>query len=170
MEEKKNKQTRTWVSSKRKKGEVCDTFVKLSVHLQTIASVYSSEIPTKPLERSLIFSRWPTRHLSPQVPVPTLVCRLLCSLPWSFLLTALFSALVSSLDCPLLCHGLFCRLVCSVHFSVLPCDIPSLVLFWSPGKSRAQVLCAGFAPKLTKESSDWYSHTPAQRITSGHTF
>ena len=27
VEEKKNKQARTWVSSKRKKGEVCDTFV-----------------------------------------------------------------------------------------------------------------------------------------------
>ena len=44
---KENKQTRTWVSTKRKKGEVCDTFVQLSVHLQAIAGVYSSEIPTK---------------------------------------------------------------------------------------------------------------------------
>ena len=30
---KENKQTRTWVSSERKKGEVCDTFAQLSVHL-----------------------------------------------------------------------------------------------------------------------------------------
>ena len=35
-----NEHTRTWVSSKRKREEVCDTFVQLSVHLQAIAGVY----------------------------------------------------------------------------------------------------------------------------------
>ena len=42
----KREQTRTLVSSKRKKGEVCYTFVQLSVHLLAISSVYSNEIPT----------------------------------------------------------------------------------------------------------------------------
>ena len=46
VEEKKNKQSRAWVSSKRKKGEVCDTFVLLSVHLQAIAGVYLRETST----------------------------------------------------------------------------------------------------------------------------
>ena len=48
VEEKKNKQARTWVSSKRKKGEVYDTFLWFSVHLWVIEGVYPSEIPTKP--------------------------------------------------------------------------------------------------------------------------
>ena len=44
VEEKKNKQAQTWVSSKRKKGEVFDTF------LWAIANMYPSEIPTQPPE------------------------------------------------------------------------------------------------------------------------
>ena len=40
--------SRTWVCSKRKKGEVFDTCVWFYVHL-AIASVYPSEIPTHPL-------------------------------------------------------------------------------------------------------------------------
>ena len=47
-ERKENKQTRTWVSSKFKNGEVCDTFVELTMHLWVSTGVYSSEIPTKP--------------------------------------------------------------------------------------------------------------------------
>ena len=55
---KENKQTRTWVSSKRKKGEVCDTFVQLSVHLQVIASVcIRAKFPQSHQECWLIFSR-----------------------------------------------------------------------------------------------------------------
>ena len=50
---KENIQTRTWVSLKRKNGEVFGTFTLLSVHLWASASVYSSEIPTKPLFSSL---------------------------------------------------------------------------------------------------------------------
>ena len=45
---KREKQTWTWVSSKRKKGEVCDTFALCSVHLWASASMYLSEIPSKP--------------------------------------------------------------------------------------------------------------------------
>ena len=48
MEEKKNKQARTWISSKCKKEEVCDTFMRFSVHL-AIGSVYPTEIPIQPL-------------------------------------------------------------------------------------------------------------------------
>ena len=47
VKEKKDKQSWSWVNSKHKKGGVCDTFVQLSEHLQAIACVYSSEIPTK---------------------------------------------------------------------------------------------------------------------------
>ena len=49
MKEKKNKQSCAWVSSKRKKGEVGDTFVELFMHLQAIARVYSRKTSTKPL-------------------------------------------------------------------------------------------------------------------------
>ena len=45
---KKNKQSWAWVSSKRRKVEVCDTFVLLSVCLEAIGSVYSHETSTKP--------------------------------------------------------------------------------------------------------------------------
>ena len=45
---KKNKKARTWVSTKRKKGEVFDTFLWFPVHLWAIVSVYLSEIPTQP--------------------------------------------------------------------------------------------------------------------------
>ena len=40
VEENKNKQSQAWVSSKRKKGEVCDIFVH-SVFLWTHANIYS---------------------------------------------------------------------------------------------------------------------------------
>ena len=43
-----NKQNRAWASSKRKR-EVCDTFVQLSVPLYAIAGVYLRETSTKPL-------------------------------------------------------------------------------------------------------------------------
>ena len=41
-----------------------------------------------------------------------------------------------------------------------PETLPFFVFFRSRRKSRAQALCVGFAPKRTKESSDWHSLTP----------
>ena len=46
--ERKTKQARTWVSSKRKKEEVFNTFLLSSSHLGAIACVYPSEIPSQP--------------------------------------------------------------------------------------------------------------------------
>ena len=44
-----NERTRTWVSSKRKKWGIYDTFVQLFVHLQANAGKYLHETSTKPL-------------------------------------------------------------------------------------------------------------------------
>ena len=134
---KENKPTRTWVSSKRKKGEVCDTFVLLSVHLQAIVSVYSIDIPTKQqgtLTHPLTLTK---PDLSPQVVAPVLFCRPPGSVNWS-----------------ILCPGLVCY----------PWDLPSLVLFRSRGEFRAQALCVGFASIQTKESSEWHLPTPPPRM------
>ena len=55
------------------------------------------------------------------------------------------SLLSTALFCPLLCSpsALFCSLV----YSVLIWDLPSLILFLSRRKSRVQALCVGFAQK-----------------------
>ena len=158
-----NKQTRTWVSSKHKKGEDCDTFVQLFVHLQAIMNLYSSEISTKP-QRTLTHPlTLANPDLSPQVLVPALFCRLPCSV--------YFSALSASPDfCRLPC-SLPWYLLCSASFSWL-WDITSLFLFRSRGKSHAKALCVGLTPKQTRESSDWYSPAPTEmnanhRITHG---
>ena len=71
-----------------------------------------------------------------------------------FLLTALSCWLPCSVDCY--------WLLSSVQFW----DLPSLVFFWSCGKSRARALCVGFSPKQTKESSDWHSLTPTPTETN----
>ena len=131
----KKKQTWTWVSSKRKKGEICDTFEQLFVDQQAISSVYSSEIPTK----------------SPGMQALTaLSSRLPCFVH--------FSVLPSYLDCPLPTIFVDCPVLSTV-FSILFWDLPSLVFFRSYGRSRAQDIGVGFAPKLKKGSSDWHSHT-----------
>ena len=88
---KENKQTRTWVSSKRKKGEVCSTFLAFC---ELSWAYIRAKFPQSHQERWLIHSRWPTRPLDPHI--------LAVGFPW-LLLTALS-----------------CRLLCSVHFSVLP--------------------------------------------------
>ena len=48
-EKTKTKNNRARVSTKRKREEICNTFVQLSVHLQVIAGVYLRETSTKPL-------------------------------------------------------------------------------------------------------------------------
>ena len=78
--EKRNKQTRTWISSKGKKGEVCNTFLAFCglLHACIRAKFLQSH-----QECWLILSRWPTQPLSPQALAPALFCRLPCSVHFS---------------------------------------------------------------------------------------
>ena len=76
------KQTRTWVSSKCKKGEVCDTFLAFCKLSRACIRAKFLQIHKKCWH---ILLRWPIRHLSPLVQAPALFCRLVCSLPWSLL-------------------------------------------------------------------------------------
>ena len=125
---KENKQSRTWVSSKRKKGEVCDIFLAFC---ELSRACIRAKFPQSYQECKLILSRWPTRHLSPhilEVAFSLLRTALFC---W-FLCSAFFSWLSASPD--------FSRLVCSASFSVLPWDLLSLVFFRSHGRSRVQAL------------------------------
>ena len=88
-------------------------------------------------ERWLIFLRSPTRPLGPQVPAPRSAGAFLWLSPFP--------------DCP--------KSLSSVDWSG---TLPFLVFFQSRRKSRAQALCVGFAPKQTKESSDWRSPTTTE--------
>ena len=111
----KKKQTWTWVSSKRKKGEICDTFEQLFVDQQAISSVYSSEIPTKsPGMQGVDCSLQST----------ALFCPLLCS--------AFLPRLSASYD--------FCRLPCSVDcffYSLLGPSFPRLLpVLWEISRAR----------------------------------
>ena len=100
------------------------------------------KFPQSHQQRWLILSRWPTRPLS-----------LHALASGSLLLTALFSRLTYSVDWFLLFPASFCSLW----------DLPFLVFFRPRGKSRAQALCVGFAPKQTKGSSDWHPHPHPQK-------
>ena len=121
-----------------KKGEVCDTFLtfcKLSW------ACIRAKFPQSHQESWFILSRWPTRPLSPQALAPVFFYWLPCS--------------ASFVDWFLLLSAFFCRL--------LPSEIlPSLFLFRSRGRSCAQALCVGFAPKQIKGSSDWHPHPHPQ--------
>ena len=130
-ERKENKQTRTWISSKPKKGEVYDTFVQFSVHLQAIASVYSHKVtrnadPSSQIGQRDLWSPHPSsRLLSPVdclILSTSLFCPLLCSVHFSVLSPSLFCPLCSA-PFSVLPPSLFCPLLCSAPFSVLP---PSL--------------------------------------------
>ena len=129
---KKNKQSQAWVSSKHKKGEVCDTIVH-SVGLRERVLEQNSHKATRNADS---FSQPGIFKDLSRLSASSNFCRLVCSLDWS--------VLPPSLDC-----------------SVLPTDLrdlPSLVLFRSRRRSRAQALCVDFAPKQTKGSSDWHPH------------
>ena len=134
----KEEQSRTWVSSKRKKEEVSDTFVWFSV-LQIIVSVYQSEIPTQPrgtLTRPLTLANSASGSTGPS----------------------------SSLSSRLSLVVTFPRLLLTAGSVNCPGTLPSLVFFRSRMKSSAQAFCVGFAPKQTKEFSDWNSPTPTGRM------
>ena len=111
------------------------------MHLWACASLYSSEIPTKP-SRWLILSRWPTQPLSPQALAPALFCRL----P--------YYADCPVLTCSLLLSTLFYRLSCP--FSMGPC-LPSS--------------SSGLVGNLAREPFVWVSRQNRQRdpLTGTHT-
>ena len=131
---KKNKQARTWINPEYKKGEVLTLFW----HSVAIASVYPKEIPTQlpgTLTHSLALSDQASGSISPN----------------------------STLQQPPLSNR---HLSLTVVNSSLFCSVTLLflVFFRSHRKFRAQALCVGFAPKQTKESSDWRSPTPIERM------
>ena len=116
---KENKQTQTWVSSKRKKGEVFDTFLAFC---ELSRACILTKLPQSHQECWLIFLCWLNR------PESTVSSN--CSL----LPTVLFCRLVCS-----------CLLLLTDSSSLW--DLPSLVLFRSRGRSHAQALCIGFSSK-----------------------
>ena len=97
MEEKKKKQSRAWVSSKRKNGEVCGTFYAFCVLSWACTWPKFSQSHQ---ECWLIFLRWPTCYLSPQVLAVACLDHQLppTSVDYSLMSTTLFYrlALVSS--------------------------------------------------------------------------
>ena len=99
---KKNKQSRVWVSSKRKKEEVCDTFLVFCASVSQRERVLERNSPQNHEECWLILSHWP---IQPESTGSS------CSL----------SRPSASLD--------FCRLVCFVRFSW---QTPSLQLWDLP--------------------------------------
>ena len=134
---KEDKQTWTRVSSKLKKGEVCNTFLAFS---ELSRACIQAKLPQGHQECWLILSRWPTRLLSPQVLATTLFCRL----PWS----VHFSWLVCSLPWPLLLYRLPPSLFCSGTF--LPSFSSGLVgnlerkpFVWVSRQSRQRNLLTG---------------------------
>ena len=73
-----------------------------------------------------------------------------------------------SADCILLWIAISSRLfssdlLCSLTLCLL-WDLPSLVFFWSRGRSRTKALCEGFAPKQSKRSSEWHQHKRKRRL------
>ena len=141
---KENKQTRTWVISKRKQGEIFDTFVQLSVHMCAITSVHLREIPTKPPETL-------THHL-------TLANRASAT---QVLALAFLDLRLSpiSVDCPGLSTGIFCSglgLCLPSSSSCLVGDLVRKPFLWISNQNRK------------KGSSDWHTHPHNKCPTSCH--
>ena len=161
-----NKQTRTWVSSKRRRGKS----VTLLCILWANASVYSSENTHKATSNADLSSRVGQPIISRSTGTSSRLSDLWLLLVsfCSLLLTVSFSALLSPLSIDFfsspLSTGIFCSLLLTASFPWLTshadflCYLPSLVYFRSPGRSRAQALCVGFTLKLTKGFSDWHPH------------
>ena len=91
---KENKQTWTWVNSKHKKGEVCDTFLAFC---ELSRACIQTKFPQSHKECWLIFSCWPTQHLGPHI--LAVVCSLLLIALFCFgtFLPLLSSSLVGNL-------------------------------------------------------------------------
>ena len=145
-EEQTNKQTRTCVSSKRKKGEVFDTCV---------ACIWA-KFPQSHQERWIILLRWPTWPLGSQVRA--------VAFAWSL-------SSPTSVNCPVLLTALFCRLVsftdCLFLFgsgTFLPSSSSGVVRNLA-GKPFVWVLRQK-KKKKTRKSSDWNSPTPTSTETN----
>ena len=109
--------------------------------LWAIANVYPREIPTEPpgaLTHPLALADLASKSTGPNS---------------------------SQSCCPFLTVA-FPRLLLILFFCWLPGTLPFLVFFQSRGRSYAQALCVGFAPKQTKESSDCLSPTPTPTETN----
>ena len=132
-----NQQIWTWVSSKRKKGESVWHFSCSFPYICRLSrACILRETSTKP--RGMLTRLW--------------LCSLTAPFCWPpFPWTAISSRPSSS--------ALLCQLV---SFCLL-WDLPSLLYFCSRGRSRAQALCLGFAPKQTKWFSDRCT-PPTQRM------
>ena len=137
-----NEQTRTWVSSKRKKG----SFVTLCI-----------------LRASVDYRVFFAKLLQKRVGMLTLLDYvLLCPDPifsCLLLLTVSLDSYIKPTDllCPPLSTASL-RLPSSTdHVSSLV--LPLVVPFRSRERSRAQALCLGFAPKQAKRPSDRRTHT-----------
>ena len=127
-----NEQTRAWVSSKRKKGEVYVTHFCTSPCICRLSwACVLRETSTKPLGI--------LTHL------------------WLSSLTASFCRPCPSLDSYLKPTVLFC-LPLTIDSLCLLWDLPSLLHFQSRWRSRPQALWVGFTPKQTKRFSDRHQH------------
>ena len=81
VEEKKNIQARTWVSSKCKKGGVLALFCSFLCICGLSRAFIWVKFPHNHQEHWLILSRWPTQPLGPQVLAPCLTAAFLSLLP-----------------------------------------------------------------------------------------
>ena len=141
VEEKNNKQIQTWVSSKRKKGEVCDTFLAFCASVGYRESVFGPN------------SHTPTRNAdsSSHVGQPSLWS----TGPCNYLLSSLdFCWLLSPADCP-----------CSIDCSVLSTALVSLALGpYLPSSS------SGLVDNLARTPFAWFSRQNRQRdpLTGTH--
>ena len=158
-EKRTNEQTRTWVGSKCKRGRS----VTLLCILWANASVYTSENSNKATSNanssshvgysSICGSTGPSSCLSD-------FCWLASTLPHSHLFTDLFWRLVSAAPFSWLSFSWLTSPPTDLW------DLPSLVHFWSRGRSRAQTLCVGFASKQTEIF--WLLHTHTHTTNAQH--
>ena len=118
-------------------------------------SVYSNEIVTSYLQC------WHLALVNPaSVGQQVLAVVFLTSVDSLLCPTSVFSLPPSS-DCVILCTAISSQLFSSALRCQLLCllsDLPSLLYFWSRGRSHPQALCVGFMPKETKRSSEWCQH------------
>ena len=137
----KNKRTIwTWVSSKRKKGSFC-------------ATILCSFLCSCRLSWAYIFRETSTKATKNANSSLTVF-------PHCLVLLTVFHR-----DCYFTPTGLFCSPL-STALSGFHCQLPScpfwdlslLVNFWSHGRSRAQALCLGFAPKQRYRLPGTHTH------------
>ena len=151
-----HEETRAWDSSKQEMGEVYVTLLCSSPCICRLSRAHILRETSTKLQRMLthLFALINPASVGLQVLAVvflTSVDSLLCPADIFSLPTVSFPGLLSQADCSLLPSF--------VNWSLcLLSDLPSLLHFRSRGRSRPQSLCAGFAPKQTKRSSEWLQH------------